>query len=327
MSSVSPEQLEREADELHQQHFGKDGKPPAQADSGDPSVVEAGEPPADKTKPKPKVETPPATDSEDATEGLTLDNVTERIKNAQARMTKATQEAASLRREKDAMTAQIGTLQASLTQLQSEIEALKKNPPAPANEPSPSQDSAGLGDDPTLQELAKEYPSIVPPLLRLIDDQKQAIASLQSKVETAAGKVDKSEAEKAAEAKRQAQEDHEAAILAVHADAMQIADTDDFIGWVGRQSPMIKRAVESGTAVDVIDVLNRYKEAVGLGAATRETEADNASGPNVPRARDHKPSGKRQFKFTRAQLDAMPQEEFQRREREIDEAIAAGLVA
>jgi hypothetical protein len=328
MPSVSPEQLEREADELHQQHFGKKGKkPPVATDSGNPPPDEAGDPPADDTPPVTTEEgNPPATDSDDPTKGLTAENFAERIKNTQARMTKATQEAASLRKEKDDLTRQIGTLQASLTQLQSEIEALKKNPPAPSNEPPPSQDSAALGDDPSLQELAKEYPSIVPPLLALISSQKSAIAELKAKVDTAAGKVEKSEAEKEAERKSAADKAHEYAILKVHPDAMTIADTDDFIGWVARQSPMIKRAVQEGTAVDVIDVLNRYKQSVGLDTAAREAEADNASDPAVPRVRNLKPSGKQQAKFTRAQIEAMSQEEFQRREPEIDAAIAAGLV-
>lgn len=93
---------------------------------------------------------------------------------------------------------------------------------------------------------------------------------------------------------------HFDAILAVHPDALALAKTDDFLGWVSRQPPMIQQAVKSGTDEDVIDVLTRYKKAVGIRKKPRS--------------------------FTSAQISAMSQEEFNKREKEIDEAIAAGLV-
>jgi hypothetical protein len=89
-------------------------------------------------------------------------------------------------------------------------------------------------------------------------------------------------------------------IAAAHPDMRRIADSDDFQGWVERQPPMVKEAVQSGTASDVIEVLNRYKLAVGMVRA--------------------KP------RFTSKQIENMSVEEFQRREKEIDEAMKAGLV-
>ena len=94
--------------------------------------------------------------------------------------------------------------------------------------------------------------------------------------------------------------EHWDAIRAKHPDAMQIAKSDDFIGWLERQSAVVKTAAETGIAEDVILVLDRYKVAVGL---TRKRP-----------------------KFTIAQIERMSVEEFQRREKEIDEAMKAGNI-
>ncbi len=93
---------------------------------------------------------------------------------------------------------------------------------------------------------------------------------------------------------------HLAAILKAHPDAFQIAKNEDYQGWLMRQSPIVQTAIERGTAEEVIQVLDRYKRAVG-----------------ITRKKPH---------FTRQQIEAMPLDEFRRREEEIDKAIAAGNI-
>lgn len=96
-------------------------------------------------------------------------------------------------------------------------------------------------------------------------------------------------------------ERHYSIIAAKHPDVLDISGSDDFLGWVERQPPKTRRVVQSGTAEEVIEVLDEYKAAVGL---TRQ-----------------KPS------FTRQQIKNMPMEEFQRREAEIDAAVKAGAIS
>lgn len=85
-------------------------------------------------------------------------------------------------------------------------------------------------------------------------------------------------------------------IFSAHPDAYKIAASNEFLHWVQRQPPMVQEAVQSGAAADVIEVLNWYKAA------------------------------RKQPKFTRAQIEAMTQQEFVRREKEIDEAMRRGEI-
>lgn len=92
-------------------------------------------------------------------------------------------------------------------------------------------------------------------------------------------------------------------LLAKHPDAQQILESDDFQGWVLRQPPMVERALWDGAVEDLIEILDKYKAAVGYGK------------PIVTPPR-----------FTRAQIAAMSNEEFVAREKDIDRAIKRGLI-
>lgn len=99
------------------------------------------------------------------------------------------------------------------------------------------------------------------------------------------------------------------AVLKKHPDALAIAQSDDFKGWIVRQPPRVAHAVYGdadgrfGTVAEVIQILHDYKAAVGLGRTW----------PAQPR-------------FTRAQIREMSLVEFAEREGEIDKALAKGLI-
>lgn len=103
---------------------------------------------------------------------------------------------------------------------------------------------------------------------------------------------------------------HEAAILSVHPDAFEIATTGAFQAWVSQQSPDVQRVAQQGTAAEVIQMLNRYKSSAG-GASPENTAPQQKRLPPI---------------FTRQQIKEMSHEEFQRREEEIDKAVAAGRI-
>jgi hypothetical protein len=88
-------------------------------------------------------------------------------------------------------------------------------------------------------------------------------------------------------------------IRARHPDALRITKSDDFQGWLERQTPAAKRAAVEGTAADIIALLDRYKAACLT--------------PRKPR-------------FTREQIKRMPLAEFERREKEIDAAMRDGRI-
>ena len=100
MANVDPKQLEQEADDII---LSLSGAPPAEVKPDTEAPIEAAiedEPPAAEPEvKKPDESAPPAAADTDELDGLTLENMAERVRNAQARMHRATQEAAVDRRE------------------------------------------------------------------------------------------------------------------------------------------------------------------------------------------------------------------------------------
>jgi hypothetical protein len=299
------EQLEQEADDLLRRHYapeaaentaGADTAPPpaAPATNTDQQGFESGEAQA------------PLGEAHDPTG----DRWEERYKNAQALMTRATQEAAQLR-------AQINELLRRNDLLQGEVERLKAQ--GPSSHPAPparGQDTAPeVIDDTDLQQAIAEDPALATPLVKHIRKLNQELTAVQRSMS--------SSAEQQAQRDHQARyQEHMARVYSAHPDVEQITRNADFHGWVQRQTPMVRQAVAQGTAEDAIWVLNQYKAAAGI--PTNLDEARAAATPNTPRVR-RQPLETRP-KFTRAEIAAMSPAEFSRREAEIDAAMVAGLI-
>ncbi|HEX7013175.1 MAG TPA: hypothetical protein VF161_10520 [Steroidobacteraceae bacterium] len=301
------EQWDKEADELLKQ-ANQPANPPA-----DPPAEPEPEPEPEPNKEPEQPEPSPPADS-DELDGLTLENAQERIRNAQARMHRATREAAELRRENKALAEKSQGLESEVARLKQELEAAKNAPPA--------TDSAPSGEIPAdLEGLKEDYPSLyekfVQPLLTSVTALQKQVQVLGGQV----GEVSKTVAEKAKEERAAEEQAHIDAILKAHPDAFDIRNSDEFEGWLDRQTPMTRRAIDEGTAADVIEVLDRYKQAVG---SARINQARAAATPATPRARTQPKETKPTFK--RSEIAAMSPEEFQRREAEIDEAMKEGRI-
>lgn len=261
-------------------------------------------------------ETPPAPDKgkdTDDLDGLTLENAAERIRNAQARMTRATQEAAELRRETAKQTGR-------LKELDSEIEKLKANPPAPKK-----PDSDGKKPYASLEALQSDYPTIINPLIETVNALQEQINALGGQVNDVRTQVTTSEADKAKQAEQAKIDAHNKTITDAHPDAFSIVDTDEFQGWIDRK-PIYGRVMKEGTADEVVEMLDAYKKAVGI--ENKRKKLDDAArqvATPVPRKVPTK-TRQEQSTFTRAQIDAMSPHEFAEREEEIDAAMAAGRI-
>lgn len=313
----TPEQLDKEADEMMASLQPPEDTEPV-AEEPEVPVTEPPSEPAE-AEAEPEEATPvEALTSEQYAERLANAEASadKRIKDFQAKMTKATQVAADLRRQNDELSAR-----------------LKSNEPTPLPTPDPVDDSE-------ITALQEEYPSLAP-VFKRITKLQQENATLLARFSEVQGAVTRTAEEVQTDKREQLEAAHFAAIDESHPDAREIAQSDDFQGWILRQPPMYQRAIAEGTAIDVIDVLTRYKNDVGIhqvdeaettaapaeDAAPVETKLDKARRLSTPTP--HKvrtPPTNARPAFTRAQLDAMPQKEFEKREAEIDEAIAAGRV-
>lgn len=316
------EQLDQEADELWKAHFAPDDEingnaDDASKDSADAPVEdrpsqepqqEPGDEPATRTS---SDDDPRATaDSIDDLDGLSLQNAEERIRNAQARMHAATAEAGTLRKEVGQLRADNQRLSADVQMLQQEAAQLRQAPPPKAVDSAPSSI-----DDGDLKSAMEEWPEVVNPLLKRNQQ-------LEARLQALEGRVTKTVASSQEAEERAKAEAHSQAILARHPDAFEVAGTDDFQGWVARQPNVVRLAVAQGTSDDVVWVLDQYKQAVGM--SNRLEQAREAATPSTPRAR--KQPTVTTPRFTRAQIQAMSEDEFLRNEAEIDKALASGLV-
>lgn len=319
MPAKTPEQLEKEADDLYEsmtsepepeqgqdapgggedtsQESEPEGEPEPEGEDGELGPGPEGESPDDKD-----------TSDTDLTEGLSLENAAERIRNAQARMHQATTEAAEHRRQVGALKQENDQLKADVDKLKGEIEQLKQSAPVPEGQDTPPVED--------LQDLVEEYPHLMGPLMKQIEYLQSSLQEVRNDVGAVKeGQVSREEVDKQV---------HFNAIYNAHPDANEVVASDDFRGWLGRQSEDDQRVYESGTAAQVIELLNRYK--VATGRQKRVEEARREATPSTPRARQQPTNKRNQPKFTRQQIDAMSPEEFAGREAEIDKALAEGLV-
>ncbi len=123
-----------------------------------------------------------------------------------------------------------------------------------------------------------------------------------------------------------AQQAHINAILAVHPDAVSLANSSSFGGWLGNQHQRLQQVMQNGTAQEVIDLLNAYKsQTVQQTQQAQQTKLDKAREMATPNTRSQtSPNAKRTY--SQAEINAMSMPEFLKHEADIDMAFAEGRV-
>lgn len=300
---VDPEKLEQEAEELWRQMNAQNAEPEEAEEAAEetdtpPAQEDAENPPAESAETGEDGDETPHDDDrgdqnhDDSDYEQKLRIAEERVKNAQARMTKATQEAAELRRT-------VTDLQATVATLQSQLAEAATN-------------KDGIDDE--LKVLAEEYPDIAAPLLKKLSKLEETVSEYRSQI--------------ASEKSQGTLQAHFDTIRRSHPDMDEIVVSDDFTGWLDRQTPVWQRVAADGSADEVVELLNRYKETFDTSPQQRESKVEKArkvAEPSLPKARKPDPnSGKRIW--TREEISRMPLDEFEKRQAEIDQAYLEGRV-
>jgi DNA repair exonuclease SbcCD ATPase subunit len=305
---VNPEKLEQEADELLKQMIEQNADPaPEVTEEVAESPEEEDTPQAEEFEENPPEESAETgEDGEEAPEeedrgdpnpddsdtAKKLHVAEERVKNAQARMTKATQEAAELRRN-------MAELQATVQNLQSQLAEAAHN-------------RDGIDDE--LKVLAEEYPDIAAPLLKKLSSLEETVSEYRSRIDT--------------EKSQNTLQAHFDTIRKSHPDMDEVVSSDDFGGWLERQTAVWQRVAQDGSADEVVELLNRYKETFDTPPQQQVSKVERArrvAEPSLPKARKPDPnSGKRIW--TREEITRMPLDEFEKRQNEIDQAYLDGRV-
>lgn len=301
---VDPEKLEQEAEELLKQMLAQqDGPEQQNAEETDtpPQSEEDENPPADpadtgedgqETDPQDEDRGDPDPDDSDNDLRKQLNVAEERVKNAQARMTKATQEAAELRKEVVALRQQTAELSAQLANAQ--------------------QGRDGIDDE--LKTLAEEYPDIAAPLLKKLSKLEDTVTQYRERIES--------------EKSQNTLQEHFDTIRKSHPDMDDIVTSDDFVGWLERQTPVWQRVAQDGSAHEVVELLNRYKEifdAQPQQPVSKVEKARRVAEPSLPKARRPDPSSGKRI-WSRDEITRMSLDEFERRQDEIDKAYLEGRV-
>lgn len=311
--SKTTEQLEQEADAVWAKHFGPAGDKPADTPVTEPTAEAS--PPAEANPPLDAADTTPPEDQSVSPEaGHDGEGVRweERYKNAQALMTRATQEAARVRIELAEAQRQQAAMLAEIQRLRADGASPNVPPAAQAVQQSGArQDTAQAELDEKLKRVMNEDPELAGPLI----EQAQSVRRDLDQMRLELRQRDEADAKAA----------HMARIRAAHPDFETIGRSPDFEGWVARMPDVVKQVISAGSAEDVIWVLSHYKQASGIDTNLEAARA--AATPNTPRVR-RVPIQDRP-RFTRAQIASMAQnlDVYRAHEREIDEAMAAGLIA
>ncbi|MBO9483792.1 hypothetical protein [Salinisphaera sp. G21_0] len=280
--AINPEQLEAEANAELEAMMQV---PADDADTPAPEIKEPATPePANNPEPKPPA--PADTDS---------GNWEERYKNLQAHTTKVNQEASDLRR-------QLGEMQQQLNQLQ---QSANTGTAKDVDLPEPDE----------LDSVAQDFDELAP-MIKRMKEQEALIKEL------------KAQRDQEHQHREQAsQQSFMAKIAEAHPDHAQVYQSPEFKGWIERLPGIDRNAVNAafsnqGSAEDVIEVFNRYKQASGLGS-----KHDQAARESVPELRSRsQPQTRTAPKFTWSQIQKMDPAEYAQREKEIDEAIMRGEV-
>ena len=231
---------------------------------------------------------------------LSAEQWEERYKNAQARMTKATQ------REKE--------LEAKISEMSNKITAIESMKSDTRIERQKEEVNVDLA------EIVKDYPEIVKPLQQYVDAR---IASVDQRVNQATEEVLKSQRD-------EADKKHYGAIADVHPDWKSTSDSEDFTLWLGRQSRMWQSAASEGDAQDVVSLLSKYKKDLGLtpksvSKAEMVEKAKQNVEPTLSKARKQNIGSAKRI-WSAQEIGRLSDKDFRKQEADIDQAYRDGRV-
>jgi len=303
MMKNDPDKLEAEAQEMLDKLEAHLSDTPDENETQDPEAPETSD-----TAPDPQPEAEEVADTaepepEDNSDELSdaqiaIEKANQRYKNAQAKMTKASQEAADLRRLNE--------------QMQSELEELKSAAQAPAR------------DTAKIDQIKEDYPDLAVPLL---DELERTQAEVQQAKELLA-KQQEAQSLQEQQASREAHFDR---IKQAHPDVDAVIESDQWLDWLELQDAQVKYWVENGSSNDAVAVLNKFKADVApteSSKSSREQVLEKAKAvaePRLPKARKPEGSAKKRT-WTLNDVKSLSNEEFEKYENEIFKAMAEGSI-
>jgi HEPN domain-containing protein len=227
---------------------------------------------------------------------IALQKAEKAMKGAQARMTKATQETADLKRLN-------ADLIRNLTELKGQLVETQK-------------------DDGKLAKIREDYPDLAGPLL---DELKRT----QDEVGKAKEALAEQEQSKHQELVDKAQAEHFERIRAFHPDVDQLIESADWLNWLEDADLQTKEWIQTGSSNDVNSVLNLFKADMGEPSPTPQEQtlerAKQVAEPKMPKARKSNLKGDKKY-WTVDEIMKMPNNVFEKHQTEILKAMESGSI-
>lgn len=292
-----PDALEAEAKELMDKMTGVNDQPAA-ADTDEEQLELIQDAPEPTDTAETVAEDTNHQEGGDSEDDLRLEiaKANKAMKGAQSRMTKATQEAADLKRQN-------ADLLKALGELKSEAEERTR-------------------DDSKLEQLREDYPDLAAPLLDELKRTQGQVASQQEALAEAAQRKIDEENEQVAAA-------HFARIEAEHPDVNDLIETADWLNWLEEQDGATKQWIQTGSSNDVNTVLHRFKADMGVEVQTPQeralAKAKAVAEPKLPKARKPKTAGGKKV-WTIDEIKRMPIAQFEEHQAEIMEAMGSNNI-
>lgn len=164
-------------------------------------------------------------------------------------------------------------------------------------------------EEPELKSLQEDYPDIAKPLL-------SKISKLEKQLEETASTLN-------AKAEVTQLEKHFQTIRSAHPDFEDLASSEDFSGWLDRQTPVWRQVAKAGTAEEVIELISRYKEVL---SPSPSDKARRVAEPSVPRAAKTKQSESSKKIWSREEINRLSLADYAKFEEEIDRAMLEGRI-
>ena len=272
------------------------------------------------------------------TKGLDTGNASQRISAAQNKMHDSNKRANTAEGE-------VERLELEKTDLLKKLEERSAETPAKAGaeaEPGKEEKKEQPSDDElqaSLIELEQEYPEIAKPMLKMMAKQNAENKKLEDKVEALTAK-DKARDD---EVKITKEDEHYNAIAKVHSDFDEISKEPLLDEWIGGLPAIEKAGAQAirknGSTQDVIELLTSFKKANGYELPAKEEKEETPAKKSNSKLDKAKKAGNPSFNkakdvnikdgeilFTRQQIDNMTQEEYNKNEPAIDDAMSKGLI-
>jgi len=298
MSKNDPERLEAEAREMLEKVLEADLAPTTEEKLEEPEILESSAPEEPEETAEPVVEAT-AEDTEqrgEVSEAELVAKANLRYKNAQARMTRATQETAELRKSNEDLAHQIAELRSQLVESQR--------------------------DPAKIKQAREDYPELAGPLLDELDATRAEVINAQRDIESLRqSRVEESE--------RKLQDEHYERISSEHPDVQEIIATSEWDEWLEAQDDQTRGWIAGGSSNDVNTVLSRFKSAHNLDKKTPTpqesalTRAKKVAEPDLPKARKS-PDGAGKKVWSVEDIKRMPLDQFEKHQAEILGALDQG---